>query len=327
MKRTLLKIILCPLAVLFCLPQVSFAYSLYLYPKVLVKKDTVYMRDIARIEGESRPGEIGDIIIVKNLKGPYFIPVKELKKRMSGAPLRPEWIYGGGVWLIPLTRTLGPEELLALLRKQLEAKPGGKEYLKNIEFRLEANPESVKVPAEGDLRFRLPSIAAHLRAGRRILSLNLGVEDKYNRFRVLHRYQIPLTILKRMKLLIATRDLYPGDRLVQGDVKVRQTLLDNDQAVYSGPDIVGLRVMSRIRAGEPIKKNAVKRRKTVRRGQTLELVYQSPGIVIKCKSVAQKSGEVGDIIQVRPILPAGRNTGMVRAKIISERSAVLEQAK
>ena len=82
--------------------------------------------------------------------------------------------------------------------------------------------------------------------------------------------------------------------------------------------------MRKIHAGDPLTQSNVHLMPAVRRGQNIQLIYQTPGLVLKTRSIARGNALVGEHIKVRVLMPAGRRGPEVRARVVGEGLAVLE---
>ena len=323
--KHLAKILICAFCGLSAGP-VS-AYSLYLYSKALVRTDTVRLRDIARVQGEDGPGVVADKVVVRGLKKPFYISRKQLETRLKNGPEKLDWVYGSGVWIVPLTRKMTNADLERLFRNQVKQITGGTEYLKNAHIEFQTRKGVLHVPAAGRLKFTLPRSTKFLRPGPRRISLSIGVARKNGRFRVLHRYHVPMKIMRRIRAAVATRGLRPGARLAPGDWKVKEILTDDDAARYVHRNLRGRRVMTRIGAGGLLTDSNVRESPDVRRGQMVSLILQKPGFVLKAQAHAQRKGNVGDIVPVRVILPSGGYAKSVKARVVGQGLTVLHEKR
>ena len=309
------------MAALLTLPSSLPAYSVYLRSQAPVTSADVRLRDIARVEGESRPGVVSDKLIVRALKNPIFLSREAISEGLKGGPEKLDWVYGSGVWVVPLSRTVASKELLSMLRAQILAVPGGEEFLKTAVFEADEKLK-YQIPPEGDLKFQLPTRIEHLRPGRRLMIL--GIRGKSNgREQVVHRIHFAFTLLKKQRVAIARRPLHPGNRLGRDDWEYREVKSDEIPARPLTGDLTGRRITGAVDAGGILSDSVLRDIPAVRSGQKVQLIYQSGPVVLKCDSVAEGTGEVGATISFRPLLPSGRKGRSVKARVVGDGLAQL----
>jgi flagella basal body P-ring formation protein FlgA len=168
----------------------------------------------------------------------------------------------------------------------------------------------------------LPSRIEQFSPGMRMITVDVrGKRD--GREKVLLRQHVPVKIFRKVRVAVATRDLAVGERMRKGDWRVEEREIDYAPERYAMGDLTGRRVMSKLRAGTALTASVIQVMPAVRRGQPVELVYQTPGLVIKCRSVAGRDGKVGDIIPVTTVFPSGKGKRELRARIVDDGRAVL----
>ncbi len=321
------------LATIVFAPGPIFSYSLYLQDKTQVPAGPVRLGDIARVEGERESGAISGKLLFSDLRGPRYIGAAALRESLGkNGPEHLERIYGSGTWIIPLGRELNAADLEAMLQRQVQALPGGRELYANATLRLAENTR-LKVPATGvELVFRLPARGASLTPGKRIIPLDVLPAKNESRGRtVFARHQIQVAILKKQQVAVAVRDLPVGHRLSAADYRMEIQELDNDEIRFATGDLSGRRVMSSVQSGDAFTTSNIQLMPAVRRGQSLNLVYQRPGLVFRVRSIALSAGEIGESIPVRVLFPAGkgkRNQAerRLKARIVNETTVVFESA-
>ena len=302
------------------------AYSLYMKSRAFVSGKVVRLKDIARISGEETPGLISDKIVTRGANQPFYIRAQDLKKTLRNGPEKLDWVYGSGAWIIPTRGRYTKAELKSELQKQIRALPGGAVFLKDSVItigKLRRYPPRVQGAVQ--VSFQLPRDAGRLYPGRRAMSLVFSVVNEQGRKIALLREQIPMLIQKRTRIYTARRNMRVGDRLQKGDYEIKEELLSESPERYVRADPAGLKVLGYIRAGEPIRRARLRLVLPVRRGQGVDMVYQAPGIVIKARAVAERSGKIGDVIPVRALFPSGRASRRVRGKIVAEGIVMLEK--
>lgn len=307
-----------------------FAYNLYLEQQVQVPAGPIRLGDIARIEGEQEVGRVAGKLLFRDLKAPRYIGASALRESLGqGGPENLDRIYGAGVWVIPLGRELTAADLEKLLREQIAGLPGGAELYTGSVLRLPENTR-LRVPEEGvRLVFRLPTRAVSLTPGKRIIPLDVLPVTSERPNTVLARHQLQLSILEKRSVAVATRDLPLGHRLTAGDYRIETREMDSDEIRFAQGNLVNHRVMADVKSGTDLTTSNVQMMPAVRRGQSLTLVYQRPGLVFRVRSVALENGEVGQTIPVRVLFPASGNrksaeTRQLKVTVINETTAVFE---
>jgi len=289
------------------------AYQLYLEPVARIHASQVSLKDVARLEGQG-PAET---ILLGNLSEPYYMSREELLRSLKE---QPEATYGSGVWIVPLTKNLSSAEIVEQLKTTIKRIPGGDIFLATHTLKVSTQLQS---PEQGiALVFRLPSRVSQLSSGRRIVAADIVVPEN-GKERTLIRQQIDLEIRKRAKITVATRRLTRGETVKTGDFRIETRESDSDSEKFAGENPVGLKVLSDVEDGKPLHSSEVQKSVTVRRGQTLILIHQTPGIVLRCKSTALSDGEPGHRIDVRILLPSGQKSDIRKADVIDENTAVL----
>lgn len=298
------------------------AYSLYLKAQAVSKQSVVRIGDIARVAGELNPGTIGAKVVVKDLRRPRYISRADLERSLAVGPEKLERVYGNGVWIVPVTRRMSAEALVDELRRRLAGLAGGKDFLKRHRLRVDGGAGLDATPDADALHFVLPSRIEQFSPGMRMITVDVrGKRD--GREKVLLRQHVPVKIFRKVRVSVATRDLAVGERMRKGDWRVEEREIDYAPERYAMGDLTGRRVMSKLRQGTALTASVVQVMPAVRRGQPVELVYQTPGLVIKCRSVAGRDGKVGDIIPVTTVFPSGKGKRELRARIVDDGRAVL----
>ncbi len=298
------------------------AYSLYLQPTAILRKSEARIADIARVEGESRPGSIGEKLVVKDLVRPVFISREDLQRKLAPGPEKLDRAFGRGVWIVPLTVGLPAEKILNTLRERLGRMPGGREFLEKHRLRVDPAAKLDSMPDESGLFFVLPSRVDLLSPGMRMITVDVRASQD-GREQVLLRQQVPVRIYRIVEVAVTTRTLATGERLTEKDWRVERREIDYAPERYLTGNLNGRRVMSDLAIGAALTESTVQIAPAVRRGQRVELVYQTAGLVIKCRSVAGRDGKVGDVIPVATVFPSGKGKTDLQARIVDDGRAVL----
>ncbi|MEQ9363837.1 MAG: flagellar basal body P-ring formation chaperone FlgA, partial [Leptospirales bacterium] len=169
-----------------------------------------------------------------------------------------------------------------------------------------------------------------LTPGKRIVPLDVvPIESERRGDTVLARHQIQIAIYKKQPVAVATRDLPVGHRLQAGDFRMEIRELDNEEIRFASGDLSNRRIMTATKSGDAFTTSSIQIMPAVRRGQSLSLVYQRPGLVFRVRSVALEEGEIGQTIPVRVLFPAanqGRTMRRLKARIVNETTAVFESS-
>lgn len=310
------------LGVVLLAPVALSAQALYLKNSAEVEGGRVSLGQLGRLQGAP---ESEGLLLFEALRAPRYLSASELQEALRnrrGANLR---VFGAGVWIIPQNRRLDAAALQTLLETSIRRAPGGAELLSRHRIAVGENAVAL-APEEGvELRFHLPARIESLNAGRRILALDGIVTDGQGRSRTLFRRQVPVQILARLTVAVARRDLAIGERLGADDYRIEEREFDDLTERYPHSNLNGMRVMAGIRSGELLTAANVQTQPAVRRGQSMDLTYQTDGIVLRVRCTAMGEGEPGQHIRVRPLFPASRRTDTVlTARILDERTVVVE---
>ena len=147
--------------------------------------------------------------------------------------------------------------------------------------------------------------------------------DPETQKRVLHRQTVPVRILKKIRVPVATRDLKFGETIKEGDYELEVRYTDGKLKDYSGENIHGWKLNTPVKKGQVLQSPAIQELPDIRRGQSLDLIYEKPGITLKIRCVAYKDGNVGDTIPVR-ILAFENKSVIKKGRIASDGSVVYE---
>lgn len=320
--------------IVLTMPQALFAYSVYLQNQVEVPAGPVRLGDLGRVEVTAGAEgvvvdvkQIEDKLLFRDLRAPRYVQAAELRRGLEHGPAKLERVYGAGTWVVPQGRILDTQTLEAMLLKEVDALAAGVRD-GSLVLRLAPNIK-IPVPSEGvRYLYRLPSRADALAPGRRIIPLDIVPEDSGaspSKNVVLARHQIQVTILKKRKVPVAARDLPVGHRMTKDDYRLEEREMEHEDAQYASGDLSGLRVMSNVRSGTELTTSHVQVMPVVRRGQSLRLVYQRPGMVFRMNSVALRNGDPGERIPVRVLYPSGRNTKTITVTVVGEGTVVYDR--
>jgi len=299
------------------LPASVSAFSLYLNARSYTGA-SVKVKDIARVEGEERPGEISEKIILDNITSPVYLSRDQIQRNLGNV----DHIFGAGVWVVPLSRPLDADAVKSLLMEQIRRLPDGSAFLESAVLSLD--PLEIKAGPGSRLEFRLPNRAGSISPGRRIFALDLVATDDRGHSVNLMRQQVPVHIFKKISVPVATRDLETGETMREGDWTMEIREVDHLETRYATGSLTGRRVLSSMRKGNELTASSVQFIPAVRRGQSMDVVYQTQSVVVRCRSVAGRDGSIGEVVPVRLIFPSGTRSD-AKARITDEGTGVLER--
>ena len=298
------------------------AYSLYLKNVAVLKNGNVYIKDIARVDGEELPGRISSQKIFQSETGPRYVSRSDVLTVLAQLPEKMHQVYGRGVWILPLTKKIQGQELSSMLLKEIQKIPAASKVKNSLVLRLDPDAE-IECFENCKIDFNLPSDLDRLFAGKRVVSADITSELRGKKV-ILHRQRFVISVLKKIEVPVAARDLEIGMRITDADFRMEERELDPDEINHAEGKLTGRRVLAAVQKDQILRNSSVQFQPTVRRGQSLEVVFQTENIVLKMKSFAGSDGEIGDIIPVRLLLPSGNKSDIKKVRVVSENVAVLE---
>ncbi len=200
---------------------------------------------------------------------------------------------------IPLEPDLVRERLLATWQPKLP--PGHTMEIGQITI-----PARVLVP-EGPLDLSILSGDAP-GSGTRTIRVELHAADGWTQ-------RVPIRVRLEVSgpMLVAARDLRPGDVIGPEDVVVRRGVLPARRRVVTEPEqVVGLPLRAFVRAGRPVTWRDLDRPDVVEPGQPVVARLRRGAVVLTLDTVARSRGDVGDIVRVRGL--GGR--GVLEARVV-----------
>jgi flagella basal body P-ring formation protein FlgA len=274
------------------------------------------------VDGEEYPGRISNLTLIHAQRIPRYVDRSELTSILSKQPEKMHQMYGRGVWILPLTKEIRSVDLHTMLAKEINKIRGTTGDKESLVFHLE---KDAKLDCyEGcQLEFHLPSDMSRLFAGKRVISADItSVEE--GKKKILHRQQLVVSILRRMNVPVATGNLGIGMRITEKDFRMENRELNPDESFHATGNLIGRRVVASVKEGNILNHSSIQYLPSVRRGQSLDVVYQTENIVVKMRSIAASEGEIGDTIPVRFLLPSGSKSDLKKVRIVSETAAVFE---
>lgn len=145
----------------------------------------------------------------------------------------------------------------------------------------------------------VPAGSASLAVGTALVSpsyvnvpIQISVDGKYNRT-VFVGYRIQ----QYVKTAVATHDLVPGTVLSTDDVTMARVPFTG-QRTNGTQVLVGRKIVSSLRAGQPVSIEYTQTNQIVKAGSTVVLIVHDGGVSVVAEVVARSSGGLGDDVAV-----------------------------
>ena len=121
------------------------------------------------------------------------------------------------------------------------------------------------------------------------------------------------TVYYLSEVVVARRDLSPGEVVGQDDIEVRPVRLDRIQGgqVLEVDQVVGQEVARAVRAGMPVESRMLRRIVMVKRNDIVDVEYRSGAIVMRLKARARQAGGKGDEIVLQDVINRSTLVGTV----------------
>lgn len=145
----------------------------------------------------------------------------------------------------------------------------------------------------------VPEGSVHLVRGSALVNpsyVNVPIEIEVDG-RFLREVFVGYRVQKYVRTAVATRDLVPGTVLSANDVTMTRVPF-NGQRVNGVEALIGRRVVSATRAGQPIAIESTQTNQIVKAGNTVVLIVHDGGVSVVAEVVARSSGGLGDEISV-----------------------------
>jgi flagella basal body P-ring formation protein FlgA len=123
------------------------------------------------------------------------------------------------------------------------------------------------------------------------------------------------TVTAEVALPVLTAAMNRGDIIGPGDVEWRPQQVSRALVGYLVNDqkIMGKELRKHLRAGSPLRASDLMSPQIVDRGQTVDLVAQSAGLVVNMQGKALANGSEGDRLLVKNLSSGKRVEGLVLA--------------
>lgn len=128
------------------------------------------------------------------------------------------------------------------------------------------------------------------------VSLEIRVNEQ-----IAHRFSVTANIEATAEVLVAARDLKPGDKISEADVTKETRRLEKSLKSYlrDGKNLRGMVLLKHITAGAEITTDAIAAGYVVRAGDSVRIVGGSGKTQIIINGEARTSGRIGDRISVK----------------------------
>ncbi len=291
--------------------QGSASLTLRMGPVAVVKRFPVKLGDLGKLDAGSQ--RFTDKVVFETLERPVYLSDDRLKEALLKSGGIEASIYGKGVWVIPLIEEMSAAETGEFFEGIMENSIRGQGT-----YRVEAK-KGILYNSKLHSLIKLSG----LQPGPGHRNITVDVMDPETQKRVLHRQTVPVRILKKIRVPVATRDLKFGETIKEGDYELEVRYTDGKLKDYSGENIHGWKLNTPVKKGQVLQSPAIQELPDIRRGQSLDLIYEKPGITLKIRCVAYKDGNVGDTIPVR-ILAFENKSVIKKGRIASDGSVVYE---
>lgn len=214
------------------------------------------------------------------------------------AALRPHRIANldtGGLSEIVVTR-LGRAFTAATIENllvQAIARQNGMGEVKNLTLTTDRPLRTLHVEASATGELAIARLQVEPRTGRFDAMLELPGAPRRAPLRITG------TISETVETAVITKALARGDTVKASDVAIeRKRKSEFLTGVILPEQAIGLAAKRALRVGEVLRTNDLMKPETVKRNETVTIVYEVPGIVLTVRGKALEAGAVGDVINV-----------------------------
>ncbi|WP_207766328.1 flagellar basal body P-ring formation chaperone FlgA [Leptospira wolffii] len=272
----------------------------YLRGKLLTQKKEVLLSEIAKL-----PDGIEDRVILRNLTEPVLLRPEDLKD------ILPEISVSGKETLVlPMNGELDPEDLQESFSQEISKLPQDKEG----DFRVKYLGGDRSVPNTG-VELKWAGLPQVLHAGQIVASL-----DFYYQSRKVHTQRIKFKVERRTQAFFARKEIRKGQKLQYGDMEERTVYMEESFTDGIGNESVGSTALKDVQPGELLRKKQFRFLFDVQRGGDVQVVYTKGNLVVKAKTKALSSGNIGDSIEVA----SHSKDGKLIARVVEKGTVLLE---
>ncbi|TGK15365.1 flagellar basal body P-ring formation protein FlgA [Leptospira fluminis] len=272
----------------------------YLRGKLLTEKKEVRLSEIARLPDGSE-----DPVVLKNLEAPVILRPEEMQRSF------PKFHFSGKETLVlPMNSELDSKDLEESLYKEISKVSHESEQ----EFRITYIGGERTVPASG-VELRWAGIPQTVHAGQIVASL-----DYYFQQRKVHTQRIKFKVEKKTSAYFAKKAILKGEKLDADSLEERTVFVEESFTDGIGPESIGATALKDLPPGELLRKKHVRFLFDVQRGGDVQMVYTRGNLVLKAKTKALSSGNVGDSVEVTSYSKDGK----LSARVVEKNTVLLE---
>ncbi|TGJ99571.1 flagellar basal body P-ring formation protein FlgA [Leptospira semungkisensis] len=274
--------------------------AVYLRGKLLTLKEEVLLSEIAKL-----PEGIKDRVILKNVKEPILLRPDDLRQILPEIP-----VSGKETLILPLNSELDPEDLQESLSKEIVKLP----ETKAEDFRITYMNGERSVPNKG-VELKWAGLPQVLHAGQIVTSLDFYYEN-----RKVHTQRIKFKVEKKTSALFANKQIPKGQKLKASDLEERIVYMEDTFTDGISNTDIGSTALKDIQTGELLRKKQFRFLYDVQRGGDVQLVYTKGNLVIKAKTKALSSGNIGESVEVS----SHSKEGKLVARVVEKGTVLLE---
>ncbi|EMK02304.1 MULTISPECIES: flagellar basal body P-ring formation chaperone FlgA [unclassified Leptospira] len=295
-------ILFCVLTGLFAsgLGKVEGMEAVYLRGKLLTSKKEVLLSEIAKL-----PDGMKDRVVLKNLNAPTVIRPENLKDVLAGIP-----VSGKETLILPLDSELDPEDLEESLKKEVSKLPQDKEG----DFKISYLSGERTVPSQG-VELKWAGLPQVIHPGQIVASLDFYFEN-----RKVHAQRIKFKLERRTNALFAKQEIRKGQKLQAEDLEERTVYMEETFTDGISSKDIGSTALKDLQIGELLRKKQFRFLFDVQRGGDVNLVYTKGNLVVKSKTKALSSGNIGEIVDVF----SHSKEGKISARVVEKGIVLLE---
>lgn len=294
-------------ALTFTVPLSSEDFAkegIFLKPRVLLNSNEVWLKDISNFHEKT-----WNIKIFSNLISPKILSINELEKILVSNNIS-EKVFGKNSILIPFTKEFTKSELEESLLSEISSKSG----IEKSELKITYNGKKINLPESG-VEFRWANFPKNLISGRRIFPLDIYFQNEK-----IHTVRLNFLLEKKITAVVSKRKISKGKILSKNDFEIRSFYSEEDNKDLFSEDVTGFTVLGEIEENKPIRKKEIRNSFLVEKGSEVTIVFTKGNLVVKGKSRARTSGNLGDLVQVN----GHSNHSILTARVADRGSVIIE---
>ena len=119
---------------------------------------------------------------------------------------------------------------------------------------------------------------------------------------------------------VLKNEVETGYIISETDIQLIDTIQHQRQFISSAEELIGMQVKRRLQAQTPIRKTDLTRPVMVKRGASVLVLYETAGLKLTQRGIAEKAGSLGDLISLRH----PNSDQLIRAVITGKNQATLQ---